>query len=90
MSTPRRFDHDEARRLRSSGLSFAAIARRMGVSTVAVFKVVKREPGPPGWTLEWCPQECRADYARLRDAVGAQEARRIIESELTRARERAA
>jgi hypothetical protein len=90
MSAPRCFDHDEARRLRSAGLSYAAIARRLGVSTVAVFYVVKREPRPPGQTLEWCPPECRADYARLRAALGAQEARRIIERDLSRARKRAA
>jgi hypothetical protein len=90
MSAPRCFDHDEARRLRSAGLSFAAVARRLGVSTVAVFNALKRGPKPPGHTLGWCPTECRADYARLRDALGAEEARRIIERDMTRARQRAA
>lgn len=36
MSAPRRFDHDEARRLRAGGLVYAAIAERLGVSISAV------------------------------------------------------
>lgn len=36
MSAPRRFDWDEARRLRRTGMSYAEIARRVGVSPHAV------------------------------------------------------
>lgn len=40
MSAPRRFDHDEARRLRAeAGLSVAEIARRMGVTYMSVARV---------------------------------------------------
>lgn len=36
MGRPRKFDWDEARRLRESGMSFDAIARQLGVSSTAV------------------------------------------------------
>lgn len=36
MGAPRRFDHDEARRLRAQGLTYHAIGLRLGVSDTAV------------------------------------------------------
>lgn len=38
MAPPRKFDHDEARRLRAEGLFYREIAERFGVSTQAVLR----------------------------------------------------
>ena len=40
----RKFDHDEALRLSEAGLSYAKIGEALGVSHVAVFRVVRRGP----------------------------------------------
>ena len=40
MGPPRRFDYDEAKRLREQGLTLAAIAERLGVSARAVLYAV--------------------------------------------------
>ena len=47
MSVPRRFDHDEAVRLRADGWTWAQIAARFGVTVNAVAQAVRRlnEPG---------------------------------------------
>lgn len=37
MSARRKFDHDEARRLRDSGLSYAKIGTKLGVSEAAAY-----------------------------------------------------
>lgn len=40
---PRKFDWDEARRLRDQGLSYAAIGQRLGVSETAVWRVISED-----------------------------------------------
>lgn len=39
MAPPRKFDHDEARRLRAEGQTYAALAERFGVTTNAIYIV---------------------------------------------------
>lgn len=48
MGAPRRFDHDEARRLRAAGVRVAVIAEAMGVSPFSIYratddKIIERE-----------------------------------------------
>lgn len=43
MPRPRKFDHDEARRLRAEGMTLIAIAERLGVSDTSVLHAVNED-----------------------------------------------
>lgn len=63
MGQRRKFDHEEARRLRRNGLTYPQIARRLGVSSSAVRQVVNnyyRSEEAKRRRAEWARQNLRA------------------------------
>lgn len=71
MAAPRKFDHDEARRLRAEGMTYTELARRMGVNFTAVKRVCDEEvrkrmdAEAARWTRDNSRIPCRGGCGRL-------------------------
>lgn len=70
MGRPRKFDHDEARRLRAEGLTFTAIGQLLGVSYVAVSRACQDDLRARGDALSLAAHRrkrtpCRGGCGRL-------------------------